>query len=638
MLPSGVEAAGRSLVVTSHAARRDLSRPLATMPYVEDRGPSEEKALSPNFILPNRTIAPAKSQLTYVAPYASGLTEPEPVGAMPPPLITFEGLNNRNNAVPPDTVGEAGPNHYVQWINRSLAIWDKQGTLLFGPMNGRTLWSGFGGICETSDNGDPIVQYDHLADRWLLSQLAFVWPADFHQCIAVSQTPDPTGAYYRYDYALSTTNLNDYPKFGVWPDAYYMAINEFNASTNQFRGQGAIAFERAVMLAGGPARMVRFNIYSANPKFSGALPSDLDGPIPPPAGAPNYFVAVEDDAWGWPTDRLFLWKFHVDWSDPAQSTFGVSGQPDAMIDLAATGHPFDANLCGSARTCIPQPAGSKVDAFATQLMYRLAYRNFGDHEALVASHTVDVNGADHAGVRWYELRNPGSAAVLHQAGTFAPDAAHRWMGSAAMDGSGNLAIAYSVSSTTVFPSIRYAGRLATDPPGTMPQAEASLIAGTGYQVGASRWGDYSSLALDPTDDCTFWYTQEYYTTTASYSWQTRIGSFRFDSCVSCEGVGDPVLRLERDEAGVEVQWTSAGNGATYDVFAGLLSSLISSGGDLGASTQRCVANDITGTSVPLDEEDPPLGEAYWYLARASAHGCVGSLGPRPAPTSILACP
>lgn len=630
-----IEAAG--LALTTHAARRDLSQPLHFMPYVEDRAGSKGE-LSPHFLLPNRANASVQTRATSDAAQAPTGVDPQPIGVMPPPIASFEGLNNRNNAVPPDTVGEAGPNHYVQWINRSLAIWDKQGTLLFGPMNGRTIWSGFGGVCETSDNGDPIVQYDALADRWLLSQLAWVWPIDFHQCIAVSQTPDPTGAYYRYDYPMSTTNLNDYPKFGVWPDAYYMAINEFNASTNQFRGQGAIAFERAVMLAGGPARMIRFNLHGVNPKFSGALPADLDGPVPPPEGASNTFVAVEDDAWGWPSDRLMLWKFHVDWSNPAQSTFGVNGQPDAVIDLALAGHPFDANLCNGSRACLAQPGGSKVDAMSGQLMYRLAYRNFGDHESLVVNHTVDVNGADHAGVRWYEIRDPGGTPTLHQAGTFAPDAAHRWMGSAAMDGSGNLALAYSVSGTTVFPSIHYAGRLATDPLGTLPRAEATLMAGSGYQTGASRWGDYSSLALDPTDDCTFWYTQEYYTTTSGYGWQTRIGSFRFDSCVSCRLVGDPDLRVAREGDAVTLLWSPDGSGATYDVFAGLLSVLISSGGDLQASAQRCIANDLAATSIQPSEDDPALGDGYWYLARATLNGCVGGLGPAASQASIPVCP
>jgi hypothetical protein len=384
--------------------------------------------------------------------------------------------------------------------------------------------------------------------------------------------------------------------------------------------------------------MVRFNLYAVNPQFAGALPSDLDGPIPPPAGAPNYFVAVEDDAWGWPTDRLLIWKFHVDWSDPTQSTFGASGQPDAVIDLTLAGHPFDSNVCGYSRACIPQPGGARVDAIADRLMYRLAYRNFGDHEALVVNHTVDVDGADHAGIRWYEIRNPAGVPLLYQAGTFAPDAAQRFMGSAAMDGAGNLALAYSVSGATTFPSIRYAGRLASDPLGTLPQAEASLIAGSGYQTNASRWGDYSALTVDPTDDCTFWYTQEYYTTTSGYSWQTRIGSFRFDSCKSCPLLGDPALLLARNPPGVDLTWSSTRPGATYDVFEGGLSTLIGAGGDLALSVRGCVAVDLAATAVHVDEPDPSAGDGFWYLARASANGCVGTNGTRAIPSAPLACP
>jgi len=620
--PEAIRAPGRRPDVhVSYAVRQDRSPPLRDIPPAPPNWLGRE--VNPHRPLPNRTGARGAVPAAPSAGFASATVESG--GPMPPPLLSFEGVNNVNGVVPPDTNADVGPQHIVQWVNFSYAIWNKSGGLLYGPVNGNTLWSGFGGICETHNNGDPIVQYDQLADRWLMSQLAFTFPNDFHQCIAVSQTGDPTGAWYRYDYLISTTNLNDYPKFGVWPDAYYMSINQYDGVTEDFRGQGAIAFERDKMLTGAPARMVYFDLYSVNPNFGGALPSDLDGPVPPPAGAPNYFVEMDDDAWGWPSDQLKLWKFHVDWTDPSLSTFGLLGNPDHVIDLTAAGYPFDSDMCGYSSYCIPQPGGTHVDAVSDRLMYRLAYRNFGDHETLVVNHTVDVDGLDHAGIRWYEIRDPGGLApVLYQAGTFAPDSDHRWMASMALDGAGDAAVGYSVCSSATYPSIRYAGRLATDSLGSLPQAEAVLIAGSGYQTGAWRWGDYSSMSLDPTDDCTFWYTQEYYATISPLSWQTRIGSFRFDSCKSCPLVGLPSLTIQREAPGVKLSWTPAANASVYDVVEGKLLALRNSGGDFTASTSSCLADDLAVSFLHVHEPDPAPGDGLWYLVRGERNGCRGT--------------
>ena len=445
---------------------------------------------------------------------------------MPSTIRNFEGVSNVNGVLPPDTNGDVGPNHYIQMVNLSFAIWDKSGNLLYGPANNNTLWSGFGGLCETGNYGDPIVLYDHLADRWIMSQFALNFYTDFHQCIAVSQTGDPTGAWYRYDFLISNSKMNDYPKIGVWPDGYYMAVNQF---TNiGWGGQGVVAFERDKMLLGLPAQMVYFDLYALDSNLGGMLPSDLDGAALPPVNSPNYFVQFDDNAWGYSPDQLQIWEFHVDWATPANSTF----TGPALLATA----PFDSNMCGYNRNCIPQPGTARrVDALSDRLMYRLQYRNFGTHESLVTNHTVDV-GADHAGIRWYEIQDPGGVPSIYQQGTYSPDANHRWMGSAAMDSAGNMALGFSASSSTLFPSIRYTGRLAGDPPGTMPQGEAVLRAGGGSQThSASRWGDYSMMAVDPTDDCTFWYTTEYYSVTSSANWRTRIGSFMFPSCT-----GDPI--------------------------------------------------------------------------------------------------
>jgi subtilase family serine protease len=460
-------------------------------------------------------------------------TSPE-LPTIPGPSRSVEGIGNVNAVLPPDTNGDVGPNHFVQWVNLSFAVYSK-GTastppaLLYGPAAANTLWSGFGGPCETRNDGDPIVRYDHIADRWVMSQLAIpnnfygiLLFGPFYECIAVSATPDPLGAYYRYQYSFD--KLNDYPKLAVWPDGYYMSINQYTAISLQYAGQGVVAFDRAKMLTGQPAAAIYYDLASTDMNLGGMLPADLDGP-PPPAGSPAYFVEMDDDAWGYaPSDQLQLWQFHSDWTTPSQSSFTRT----AVLPTA----PFDSDMCGNARNCLPQPGTTTmVDAMSDRLLYRLQYRNFGDHESMVVTHTVDVDGTDHAGLRWYEVRNPGSSPSIYQQGTYAPDSNHRWMGSVALDSAGNLALGFSVTGASTFPSIRYTGRLATDPPNMMTLGETDLMVGTGSQTNSTgRWGDYSSMVVDPVDDCTFWYTQEYYAVTSDAGWQTRIGAFSLPNC------------------------------------------------------------------------------------------------------------
>jgi len=458
-------------------------------------------------------------------------------GLSMPSASSFDGLANVDNVLPADTNGDIGPNHYIQWVNVSFAIYNRSGTLLYGPAHGSTLWSGFGGACETRNDGDPIVLYDHLADRWFMSQLAFpngAGSGPYYQCIAVSQTGDPLGSWHRYAFVISDSKLNDYPKFGVGPDGYYMTINQFTCDLFcqfgitgfSWAGQAVVAFERDKILIGDPnAQMLYIDLFSTDPNLGGMLPADLDGP-PPPSGTPVPFIQVDDDAWGNWGDRLQIWQFLVNWNNPPSSTF------TKVTDLAPA--PFDANMCSYARNCIPQPGGINVDAISDRLMYRLQYRYFDSHESLVVNHTVDTDNTDHAGIRWYELRKNSGSWGIYQESTYAPDSDHRWMGSIAMDGDGNIALGYNVSSVNTFPSIRYTGRLASDPLGDMSQGESEIIAGTGYQNHSSgRWGDYSMMAVDPVDDCTFWYTQQYYDTLSAPNtapWKTRIGFFKFPSC------------------------------------------------------------------------------------------------------------
>lgn len=268
---------------------------------------------------------------------------------------------------------------------------------------------------------------------------------------------------------------------------------------------------------------VYFDLYGTDPNLGGMLPGNLQGTTLPAAGTPNYFTLFDDDAWGYSPDQLQVWAFHTDWVTPANSTF------THVVDLPTSA--FDSEVCtGYSRDCIPQPGTTqKVDAISDRLMYLNQYRVLSGHASIVLNHTVDV-GADHAGVRWYELQNSGGGWEIYQQGNYAPDSDHRWMGSIAMDSVGNIALGYSVSSSSTYPSVHFTGRLAGDPLNTMTQGENSIVEGTGSQLGVNRWGDYSALMTDPVDDCTFWYTQEYVKTTGAWNWATRIGAFRLPGC------------------------------------------------------------------------------------------------------------
>jgi hypothetical protein len=409
-------------------------------------------------------------------------------------------------------------------VNTSFSVFSKQtGAVVHGPVAGRALWLGFGGQCELQNDGDPIVLFDRIARRWVFQQFAINGGAgNYYDCIAVSTTSDATGTYNRY--AFPMPNFNDYPKIAVWPDAYYASFNMFTNGTpsGSFIGGYVCAFDRTKILAGTAATAHCFQLSAA---YGGLLPSDLDGSTPPPAGSPNYFMALD-------TNSLDLWKFHVDFATPSNSSFtGPTLIPVTTYSQA----------CGGG-TCIPQPGTSQqLDSLGDRLMHRLAYRNFGRYETLVVNHSVDNGGP--AAVRWYEVRNPGGTPAVHQQGTYAPDATSRWMGSMGMDAVGNIAVGYSTSSSSIFPSVAYTGRLAADPLGTL-QMESVIVSGAGSQNGGiSRWGDYSGLTIDPIDDCTFWYTNEYLQTTGNFNWSTRIASFKFPGCIRTSAVMSVVSPL-----------------------------------------------------------------------------------------------
>jgi hypothetical protein len=471
------------------------------------------------------------------------------------PIQNFDGiclpfgppcsLPSSCSCLPPDTDGEVGATQYVQMVNTDFAVFSKTGQVLRGATPINELFANTDGECKTHNEGDPVVLYDQLANRWLLSQF-IAQPSDteeYGQCIAVSTTGDATGSYYLYEFHFGRT-FHDYEKLSVWPDAYYMSSNEFPDGSQTSSGAGAMAFERAKMLNGEPARMIFFDEAAANPpggQYIGQLPTDLEGSTLPPAGSPNLFAEVDDATTIPPTDGsdgfdLRLWKFHVDWANPANSTFGQNGEPDYTLPVAAYVRPQCVYGYGD---CVPQKGGPQgLDVLGDRLMFRMTYRNFGKYGSLLLNHTVQAPSG-HTGIRWYEVRIPsGGAPSIYQQGTYAPDDAvtnplWRWMGSVAQDKKGDIAAGYSASGPNDYPSIRYTGRAAGDPLGQMTQTEQVAYTGTGPQTEVEgRWGDYSDLTVDPSDGCTFWYTQEYLAadTVVIGTWRTRVVSFTFPGC------------------------------------------------------------------------------------------------------------
>ena len=513
------------------AVKFDVSPPLRSMKPIPPRKYEEREADRDR---PSGLEGPLGPQTpdTIVQTRVGGRT-----GEIPGPNTSFDGWSNMcGGCAPPDPVGEVGPNHYVAMANNDFAIYSKAGAVLFGPVNINTLWAGFGGECEVDNSGDPVVVYDQMADRWLLTQFTASGPT-FFNCLAISQTPDPTGSYFRYAFpTVPSINFPDYPKWAVWSDAYYFSTREFTNGTT-FAGIGAYAVDRAAVIAGNPSPQVISFLAtpaSAGGMFNigdGLLPADLDGTTLPPGGSPEYFLGSMDDGatYGAPQDALTLWKFHVDFGSPGSSTFTLANTlPVSPVDT------FMPAPCPTTRDCIPQPTTTvKIDhlGYRQRPTYRLAYRNFGTHESLVTNQSVEAPPT-FAGVRWYEIRSPNSAPVIFQEGTYSPagtDSIHRWMGSIAMDHAGNMALGFSASAATgTFPSVWYTGRLAGDPLGQMPQGEGSIVNGIGSQTTTNhRWGDYTAMTVDPLDDCTFWYINEYYAVTSSSTWRLRIGQFHF---------------------------------------------------------------------------------------------------------------
>ncbi len=461
----------------------------------------------------------------------------------------FTGVN------PPDTVGDVGLNYYIQAINHGsegsvCTVYNKtNGAVVAGPFTMKSIHAD-----DVTGGGDPIVLYDEAADRWLLSEFAS-GANELH--VYIAQSSDPVAGGWHH-YTFTTPNFPDYPKYGAWPDAYYVTSNESSPTY--------YALDRSRMLLGLSATMQRFTTTSLSAfSFQALTPADVDGPAPP-AGRRHIAMRHRDDEAHNPgsnnptEDYLELFEFNVDWATPANSTMVKTS------DIAIS--EFDSHLNGyTVFEAITQPdGGALLDPLREPVMWRLQYRNFGSHESLCGSFTTDVDGTDHAGIRWFELRRSGGGWALHDEGTWAPDAHSRWMPSAALDESGNLGLAYSVSSSSVYPGLRYTGRLAGDPAGTLTAPETTIAAGSAAN-GSNRYGDYASMSVDPASGCTFWFTGQY---NAASTWSTRVASFGFDTC-GCTAAPVPVaLAATPDGANrIAVSWSAAAGADNYHIYRAL---------------------------------------------------------------------
>jgi hypothetical protein len=521
--------------------------------------------------------------------------------SMPATSVQFEGLGDVSQflqnpgawgiADPPRPSGAVGLTQYVETVNNGLAVFDKHGGLLKGPVYLSTLWSGYGtsdgNRCSTENDGDAMVRYDQIADRWLIVQqdvhnanAAVSGPS--YECVAVSKTADATGAYWLYDFEYSS-NLNNSVRIGVWSDGYYVTYDLFNYTvTNDtpsftFEGTDVCAWDRAAMLAGqnlapqanGPSSQKCFQQSSS---VYGLAPADLDGMAEPPSGSPDYIFSLG-------TNALEAWKFHVDWTSPGDSS--LTRLPDIPVDS------FN-QACSSSqsRTCIPQESTSTpLDSVSDLVMDRVAYRNFGDHESIVLNHSITTTpsvGGTSVGVRWYELRVADQTPSVYQQGTQAPDSVYRWMGSIAQDHGGDIAMGFSASSASSYPGIAVAGRLPGDPLNAMGQGEELLKQSFTYQgndnpptpglTPRGRWGDISSMTVDPSDDCTFWYLNEWMPLSSTspahdQSWDTEISAFKFPGCqVTASIAASPSsLSVAQGTSGTSTISTTAGQLAGQSV-------------------------------------------------------------------------
>lgn len=520
-----------SLPLVAPVKTEKLSESLSRQGHIQQKNQSYKAAeISQLFSSFTARTSDAADEAQESAPFG--------VTPMPSPLLSFDGLENLDNGaiynllfLPADMTGDVGPAHYVQAANALLRIFDKSGNALSPPFKISTIFEPLGTACSTRNDGLPIVLYDALADRWLITQICSNFPP-FRQMVAVSQTGDPLGAYFAYEFVMPTNRQYDFPKFGVWPDGYYMTADEFLGA--DYYGSGMFAFDREKILAGQPAAYVYFN--QPDPvaiRRRGMLPADLDGLTPPEPDKPGIFASFTANEYGDAQDALRLFDLHADFDQPDNSSF--TERTESPIAVAA----FDPTSPEGRPDIAQPPPGERLDSQSDRLNHRLAYRNHGTHESLVTNQTVRLTpvGQEYrAGVRVYEFRSTANAFAVNEQATLGDTDSSRWIASAAQDHQSNIAVQYNFVSDLKKPSILYSGRLANEPVGQF-RTEGTLINGTGVQKAFGwRWGEYSGMSVDPVDDCTFWLTNGYYTlesqNISDFAWLTRIGSFKYDECTA----------------------------------------------------------------------------------------------------------
>ena len=536
----------------------------------------------------------------------------------------FAGNGNDDLVLPPDTNADIGYDAQgnawmVQWVNLHYQMWERlSGQTSWSSKvaaSGNTVFASLNNLCSSTNDGDPSVVYDRMAHRWVLTQFAF--DTDFFfgmptppygECVAVSQTADPSGAYNLYSWDVGSWNgtdyFPDYPKLGVWPNGYYLTFNYFSGNNlSTFNGAGLVVLDRTAMLAGQAAQANGTGPLGAS--IASLLPVTVDDSTSPGSTTPETLTAVDTNSTAGGSALQWWHVSDVGWGSSLHATL------TRLADTAVATYSW--NLCNQSRNCLPQP-GTKVglDPVSDRLMYRAGYRTVGGTGHVVLNHTAAVG--TQAALRWYDVVNVTSTPSVAQYGTYAPSSDNRWLGSAAMDAAGDLAVGYSVASSSTYPSLRYAGRAPGDAAGTLGP-EVVLKQGAGSQTSSSnRWGDYSSLVVDPLDGCTFWYTNEYYTATASYSWSTWIGSFTFPGCGSSPAqppaapTGLTATATSGTSDQVDLSWTGSTGATGYDVYRG---------------GTKVTATPISGTTY----HDSGLAPSTTYSYTVTARNTSGESGP-----------